>query len=153
MNYPILSYINHYRQFHSLVYEETAETLGLNQLEIDILLFLKNNPECNTARDIVNLRGFAKSNVSTAIDGLQKKGYLSVYTDPESRRVRRLALDSQKDVILSQLVQIQKDSFACLLSGISEDEFRQAQHFMAQLDSNMQKVLKNRRKAGEHNGI
>lgn len=153
MNYPILSYINHYRQFHSLVYEEIAEELGLAQLEIDILLFLKNNPECNTARDIVNLRGFAKSNVSTAVDSLQKKGYLSVYTDPDNRRIRRLALERSKDGTLDRLLQIQKDSFSCLLKGISEEEFRQAQSFMLQLDNNMQQVLKNKKKAGEYDVI
>lgn len=50
MKYPILSYISHHRQFYSMAYEDIASELKLTQLEIDILLFLINNPEFNTAR-------------------------------------------------------------------------------------------------------
>lgn len=144
MKYPILTYINHHRQFYGMIYEEIAAELKLTQLEIDILLFLNNNPEYNTARDIVNLRGFAKSNVSTAIEALQEKGYLAVLTDPDNRRIRRLVLRGEKQEIFDRLITLQKDSFARMLRGFTAEEIQQLHCFMERMDGNMLKVIQNK---------
>lgn len=144
MKHPILSYISHHRQFYGLVYEDIASELNLTQLEIDILLFLINNPEFNTARDIVNLRGFAKSNVSTAIEALQKKEYLSVLTDPDNRRIRRLGLRAQYQEVFDRLITLQRESFAQMLKGFTQEEVNQLHSFMERMDQNMLESIKNK---------
>ena len=48
---PILSYVQHYKKYHAARFEAASVQYGLNQLEIDILLFLHNNPDCRTASD------------------------------------------------------------------------------------------------------
>lgn len=144
MKYPILSYISHHRQFYSLIYEEVASELKLTQLEIDILLFLINNPEYNTARDIVNLRGFAKSNVSTAIEALQRQEYLTVLADPDNRRIRRLTLRPQKQAVFDRLITLQRDSFSRMLQGFTPDEIEQLHRFMGRMDQNMLQYLQNK---------
>lgn len=45
-----------------------ARRIGLTKPEADILLFLANNPQFHTARDVVALRGFSKTYVSKAVD-------------------------------------------------------------------------------------
>ena len=40
-----------------------AEAHGLTRNEVDVLLFLANNPGYDTARDIVELRGLTKSHI------------------------------------------------------------------------------------------
>ncbi len=144
MKYPILSYISHHRQFYSLIYEEVASELKLTQLEIDILLFLINNPEFNTARDIVNLRGFAKSNVSTAIEALQRQEYLTVLADPDNRRIRRLTLRPQKQAVFDRLITLQRDSFSRMLQGFTPDEIEQLHRFMGRMDQNMLQYIQNK---------
>lgn len=144
MRYPILSYISHHRQFYSLIYEEVASELKLTQLEIDILLFLINNPEYNTARDIVNLRGFAKSNVSTAIEALQRQEYLTVLADPDNRRIRRLTLRPQKQAVFDRLITLQRDSFSRMLQGFTPDEIEQLHRFMGRMDQNMLQYIQNK---------
>ena len=54
---PVLSYIQHYKKYYTAQFEAASAAYGLNQLEIDILLFLHNNPECHTAGDICRYRG------------------------------------------------------------------------------------------------
>ena len=44
---PVLSYIQHYKKYYAAQFEAASAAYGLNQLEIDILLFLHNNPECH----------------------------------------------------------------------------------------------------------
>ena len=71
---PILSYVQHYKKYHAARFEAASVQYGLNQLEIDILLFLHNNPDCRTASDICRYRGLAKSNVSAAVERLRARG-------------------------------------------------------------------------------
>ena len=73
---PILSYVQHYKKYHAARFEAASVQYGLNQLEIDILLFLHNNPDCRTASDICRYRGLAKSNVSAAVERLRARGVL-----------------------------------------------------------------------------
>ena len=81
----VLIAISHFKRFYSQTFQPLTEKFQLSQLETDVLLFLRNNPEYNTARDIVSMRGFAKSNVSMAVDSLRRKGFLTIQTDtPES---------------------------------------------------------------------
>ena len=75
---PILSYAQHYKKYYTVQFEGAAAAYGLNQLEIDILLFLHNNPELCTASDICRYRALAKSNVSAAVERLRSRGVLTV---------------------------------------------------------------------------
>ena len=43
-------------------------------MEYDILMFLHNNPQHNTAADIVKIRKSTKSHVSTSLKNLENKG-------------------------------------------------------------------------------
>ena len=70
---PILSYAQHYKKYYTVQFEGAAAAYGLNQLEIDILLFLHNNPELCTASDICRYRALAKSNVSAAVERLRRR--------------------------------------------------------------------------------
>ena len=44
------------------------ERWNLSMREVHVLLFLVNNPELDTARDVVVYRGLSKSQVSQAVD-------------------------------------------------------------------------------------
>ena len=89
---PVLSYIQHYKKYYTAQFEAASAAYGLNQLEIDILLFLHNNPECHTAGDICRYRGLAKSNVSAAVERLRARGVLTVSPAQDNRRQRLLGL-------------------------------------------------------------
>lgn len=65
---------------------------GLSQTELDVLLFLANNPEADTARDVCRLRKIKKALVSVTVDKLASAGLLEKRRDPADRRIWRLAL-------------------------------------------------------------
>ena len=64
------------RKLYCSLFTPLLERRGLTQLEMDILLFLANNPEYDTARDIVEKRHLAKSHVSVGVDALAGRGLL-----------------------------------------------------------------------------
>ena len=62
------------------------EKFNLSAIEVDVLVFLVNNPQLNTASQIVKLRKMSKSHVSKAVRGLLGKRYLKSVSDPNDRK-------------------------------------------------------------------
>lgn len=84
---PILARSRGLRRLYGLLFAPLLEEYGLTQLEADILMFLANNPQWDTARDIVEFRYLAKSHVSAGIERLAARGYLERFTLPGNRKV------------------------------------------------------------------
>ncbi|MGN1479462.1 MAG: MarR family winged helix-turn-helix transcriptional regulator [Acutalibacteraceae bacterium] len=74
---------------------------SLSAIEVDVLLFLANNPDMNTAADIVKLRKIAKSHVSLAVKSLTEKKLITQQCDEKKRRIIRLTPTPDADEIIS----------------------------------------------------
>ena len=55
------------RDFYTGLIDPVCKKYGLTQMEFNILLFLANNPECDTAARIIKKRAFTKSHVSMSV--------------------------------------------------------------------------------------
>ena len=66
------------------------EASGLNRMELDVLLFLANNPAYDTAADMVRRRGLSKSHVSATVERLVQRGLLTRGADSADRRTVHL---------------------------------------------------------------
>ena len=55
---------------------EVCDRYRLSMVEVDIIAFLKNNPQKDTAADIVELRMLSNAAVSKGADALIQKGML-----------------------------------------------------------------------------
>ena len=122
MQNHVLTYANHFKHLYRQTFQPLSEQYEMSQLEIDILLFLKNNPRNNTAKEISVMRGFAKSNVSKAVESLRIQGYLTTSPDPGNRKVRRLYLAEKMQNRIDALSKCQEQCFALLLDGFTEEE-------------------------------
>ncbi len=78
------------RQFLPLL-----EQTDLTMREVHVLLFLANHPGQDTARDVTELRGMAKSQVSQAVEVLAGRGLLTRRADGEDRRIVHLEITEQ----------------------------------------------------------
>ena len=133
---PILSYVQHYKKYHAARFEAASVQYGLNQLEIDILLFLHNNPDCRTASDICRYRGLAKSNVSAAVERLRVRGVLTV-----SRRQRLLGFAPDALPMVAVLADIQRCSLEPLFAGFTAQEQQTLQDYLRRMDENLLREL------------
>ena len=95
----------------------------LTRNELDILLFLYNNPEYDRAADIVSRRGIAKSHVSLSVASLEEKGFLVRRFDENDRRTAHLELQVAGSVIAAQAREKQLQFFSLLYQGISKEDF------------------------------
>ena len=139
---PVLSYIQHYKKYYTAQFEAASAAYGLNQLEIDILLFLHNNPECHTAGDICRYRGLAKSNVSAAVERLRARGVLTVSPAPDNRRQRLLGFTADGQRIAAALAEIQHRTVEPLFEGFTAQEQQRLQEYLSRMDANIQRQLK-----------
>ena len=130
---PILSYVQHYKKYHAARFEAASVQYGLNQLEIDILLFLHNNPDCRTASDICRYRGLAKSNVSAAVERLSPA--------PDNRRQRLLGFAPDALPMVAVLADIQRCSLEPLFAGFTAQEQQTLQDYLRRMDANLLREL------------
>ena len=72
----LLRVIRQFRRYYDRQFEALLASAGLSMREMDVVLFLANNPDCDTAREVSELRGLAKSQVSGAGDLLAERGLL-----------------------------------------------------------------------------
>ena len=101
---------------------EVASKYNMNKVEVDILLFLNNNPQYDTAKDIVEVRGIAKSYVSKSIDKLVEKKLLSLNVDKKDRRIIHLKVESSANTVIKEALEAQKNYVDTVYNGISKEE-------------------------------
>lgn len=130
-------FVNRFKHYYTACFQDLCEQYGLTQLEVDILLFLYHNPENNTARDIVALRGLAKSNVSTSVEALRRDRYLEATVDPRNRRKRRLHLLPDGQMVIEMLADQQRSCLSHLAQGFTEEELCQLQSLLERIENNM----------------
>ena len=81
-----------FKRYYEGHFASLLEREGLTMRELHVLLFLINHPDRDTARDVAELRGLPKSQVSGAVDLLAARGLLERLPDRTDRRVVRLTL-------------------------------------------------------------
>lgn len=103
--------------------EPVCKKWELTRNELDVLLFLYNNPQLDRAADIVVCRGIAKSHVSLSVTGLERRGLLLRRFEPTDRRTAHLQLTEQGSVIAQESRDIQLRFFSRICKGVTEAEF------------------------------
>lgn len=94
----------------------------LNQSDLDMMLFLANNPSYNTARDVCEIRGMKKGIVSVTTERLVKQGYLIRENDSADRRIQRLYLTKLCQGIVTEGKQMQRHFLEAITSELTEEE-------------------------------
>ena len=105
------------RQFQPLLAEYT-----LTMREMDVLLFLGNNPGCDTAREVTELRGLPKSQVSQAVERLAERRFLLRTADSADRRIVHLTMTEEGQALTRQGQAIQAACFHQVLRDLTPAE-------------------------------
>ena len=103
--------------------EPICKKWELTRNELDVLLFLHNNPEYDRAADIVSRRGIAKSHVSLSVSNLESRGLLIRCFEPSDRRTAHLKLTEAGNAIAREGRDIQQQFFSRIYEGVSDEEF------------------------------
>ena len=110
------------KRLYEKQFEEICGRYQITQNEADIIAFLANNPDFDTARDIVEMRMIAKSYISKSVENLIKKGFIVRISDKEDRRIIHLQLTNSSIPIIDDARLKQKEFVETLFVGMDAYE-------------------------------
>ena len=117
-----------------------CKEIQMPQTAFDILMFLANNPDCNTARDIVEIRGLKANLVSMNVEKLVREGFLERIPDTKDRRKIVLVCREKAKPVIEKGRQLQMDFFESLFGGIDEESRRQFYGVLEKLRTNLDHI-------------
>ena len=121
----LLQFYKQFGKFYDRQFGDFSARTGLSMREIHVLLFLANNPGYDTARDISELRGLSKSQVSQAVELLAAEDFLLRTPDEADRRVVHLSITPAGLPLARECQTIQTACGQRLLAGLSEEQEQQ----------------------------
>lgn len=122
-----------FKRYYEGCFTALLEREQLTVRELHVLLFLVNNPDRDTARDVAELRGLPKSQVSGAVELLAARGLLERLPDREDRRVVRLALTASGLALAREAREIQAACIQSIFSPLTKAETEQFQSLLEKI--------------------
>ena len=128
----LLLFSKQFERFYERQFSPLLRRWDLTMREVHVLLFLAINPGNDTARDVAEYRGLAKSQVSQAVDLLAAQGLLCRTPDSGDRRVVHLAITEAGAPLTLEAQAIQAACCRRLLANFSPEDER---HFRRLLET------------------
>ena len=128
--------------YYSRLTRSICEKFGLTQMEYDILMFLHNHPQFNTAAYIVKIRKETKSQVSNTLKTLEDNGLVRKIQSPDNKKRIEIELLEPAQKVIQEGLSVQKEFVKDLFQGLSEEELRMWQSIFTKVCNNAERCLK-----------
>jgi len=133
-------------RLYTMTVAPVCEKYGLTYMEFTVLMFLANNPQFDTAAEIVKYRHLTKSHVSMSVRSLQERGLIQgEYREPNRRTIHLSVLEAAAPIVLDGR-EAQRAFGDVLFSGFSKQESARFTEFMDRIDKNIAEHMKVRQK-------
>lgn len=144
---------NNFLEAYYTVMQPLSRETGLPPLAVDILMFVANNLECATARDICRFRGLKPGIVSFHVDRLAGEGLIARQGVPGDRRKTRLVCTAAAAPIIEKGRKLQEEFAGRIFAGLTEQQLETFRTCLAAIDRNVDsiKTAKQRRKRHDKN--
>lgn len=130
--------------YYETLTRSVCDQYKLTQMEYDILMFLYNNPQYNTAADIVKVRKSTKSHVSTSLKFLEDKGFVEKKQSEDNKKhIEIILLDSAQQIVEVGL-SVQKEFVKNMFQGLTEEEIVMCKSVFSRICNNAENCLKDR---------
>ena len=126
---------------YGAVCKPLRQELDLPQTALDILLFLGNNPEYKTARDIVEVRHIKANLVSIHVDRLVREGYLLRRPVEGDRRKTELCLTDRAEPVVARGREVQARFFDRLFRNIPPETRETFFRALKLMEKNLNEIL------------
>lgn len=130
------------QKLYSQILEPVCKAYGITRMELDILLFLANNPQYDTAAEIIRYRHLTKSHVSTSVRQLLDRGYLEGFFSKNNQKSVHLRLLAPASPVIEEGRSAQKQFFSLILQGLTPAEIEVLNAAFDKIEQNMQTALR-----------
>ncbi|MDO5302672.1 MAG: helix-turn-helix domain-containing protein [Clostridia bacterium] len=118
-----------------------CKKLELPQTAFDILMFLGNNPQYKTARDVVEIRHIKANLVSVNVDKLVNEGYLIRQAVEGDRRKTELICTDKAKPIIEKGQKLQQEFLEKTLANMDQDTREALAKAMEIINENANRIL------------
>ena len=130
---------------YEMLTRKVCEKYQLTQMEYDILIFLHNNPQHNTAAEIVKIRKSTKSHVSSSLKNLENRGLVERIQSADNKKHIEIVLLEKAVPIIEDGIKVQKEFAKTLLQGLTDEEKRICIEVFNKVCENANEYLKTNR--------
>lgn len=130
---------------YEMLTRSVCDRYKLTQMEYDILMFLYNNPQYNTAADIVKIRKSTKSHVSTSLKFLEDRGLIEKKQSEDNKKhIQIFLLDPAHEIVRTGL-NVQKQFMNNMFQGLTEEEMVMCKSVFRKICDNAENYLSDMR--------
>ena len=124
------------------VLQPLCKESNIPPLALDILLYVANNPENATAKEICKFRGFKPGIVSLYVEKMAGEGLLERKSDSADRRKSVLSVTEKALPIVARGQEMQKKFGERLLRGLTDGDIAAMRKAFSVIECNVESVLK-----------
>lgn len=137
-----IEFAHNFYQAYSIRCKPICRELGMPQTAFDILMFLANNPDYNTAKDIVELRGLKANLVSVNVERLVQEGYLDRREFPGDRRKTVLVCTEKARPVVQKGWELQSGFYEAIFRDVDAASRENFHRVMEMVEHNLNQILK-----------
>lgn len=124
----LLSFTTKIEGAYEVMCQSVLNEFRIPKTSFDILMFLSNNPECYTAKEISTMKNIKANVVSLHVDKLVNDGYLLRQSvEGDRRKVRLICTDKAQPIIEMGRV-MQRKFFISMVEGLTEEDLEGFMH-------------------------
>ncbi len=120
--FDILINGHQFKKLYEREYDWVMKKYNLKKIEIEILYFISQCGEHNTAKDIAQVQYISKAHISNSIEDLSQKKYISVIGDSTDRRYMHLNVAESASPVIEDIEKVREHLLSILFHNITEEE-------------------------------
>ena len=128
-------------QVYGALCKPLCQEIKMPQTAFDILMFLANNPEYSTARDIVEIRKIKANLVSINVDKLVQEGFLERQSIANDRRKTKLICTEKAQPIIYKGHKLQENFIEKLFENIDENSREIFKRTIENIEINLDNIM------------
>ena len=121
--------------------EPVMEEYDLRSEELDILVFLHNEKNVDTAKGIIERKHLSKAHISKSIDNLRTGGFIQITEDEEDHRVLHIRLTDKSNEVIRKMSGVYAECRDIMMNGISEEELNIVKTILRHMNENVNRAL------------
>lgn len=142
MTEAFLEHVLLLKEAYDRTLDPVAQRWDLTRMELDLLLFLYNNPDSATAAEAVRLRQWTKSHVSAAVHSLKARDLLSAAHPEGNRKTLRLTPLPDAGPILQEGREAQRAFFQAMRRDFTPEEEQALEMILKKIARNVRDAMK-----------
>lgn len=139
----IFTNLSKYKKLHEKKLCSIHEKYDLRKIDVEIIIYLANCGQEDTARDIANTNMFTKGHISQSVKRLTDMEYVNAEHDTKDMRVQHLKLTDKVKPLLDELLSQREEMEKSVFAGVTQEEYKVMKRVFDKMCANIMNEMKN----------